>query len=223
MLDGRVALTTPEGVRLLMTPAGPAPRAGAWAVDFLIWLVFAGALAMLLSGTKVGKGVYAIVLFASYWGYPIVCEVYFGGRTPGKRAFGLEVLRADGLPVGWRESALRNLMLVADFMPFLYAGGLVCMLADTRFRRLGDIVAGTQVVYREKSAARLAPPEDAPLPLPFPLSPAEQRTLIDLIERAPRLPAERMEELGTLAAPLTGLEGAASVARLRRYVAGLSR
>lgn len=223
MLDGRIALTTPEGVRLLLTPAGPVPRASAWALDLLIWMVFAGAMAAALSQTKVGEGIYLILLFVSYWGYPVLCEVYFGGRTPGKRVAGIEVLRADGLPVGWRESMLRNLLLVADFLPMLYATGLVCMLCDLQMRRLGDIVAGTMVVYTDKARARVAPPDAAPLPLPFPLSAAQQRTLVDLIDRERTLPPERMEELGTIAAPLTGLTGAASVDRLRRYAAGLAR
>lgn len=222
MLDGRLALTTPEGVRLLLTPAGPYVRAGAWALDFLIWLVFAFICTMLLSGNKLGTGLYGLLLFASYWGYPIICEVYFGGRTLGKRAAGIEVLRADGLPVGWRESTLRNLMLVADFMPVMYAAGLVSMLCDPHFRRLGDIVAGTQVVYSDKPVRRSSPPKVAPLALPFPLNPAQQRVLADLFERERGLPPERMAELGTIAEGLTGVTGAASVERMRGYVAGLS-
>ncbi|MES2148267.1 MAG: RDD family protein [Pseudomonadota bacterium] len=225
MLDGRLALTTPEGVRLQLTPAGPYLRAAAWSVDFAIWLGFVLAMASLLGAAgKLGQGITMLLLFVSYWGYPILCEVYWGGRTLGKRAAGIEVLRADGLPVGWRESSLRNLMLVADFLPFMYASGLVCMLCDLQFRRLGDIVAGTQVVHSEKKAAlRPAAPSAEPLPLPFPLSAQQQRTLADLFEREAGLPPERMLELGSLASTLTGLEGAASVERLRRYAAGLAR
>jgi uncharacterized RDD family membrane protein YckC len=223
VIDGRIALTTPEGVRLLLTPAGPVPRAGAWFIDLMVWTGAISAIAGVLATTQVGRGIYAIVMFASYWGYPIVCEVYFGGRSPGKRAMGLEVVRANGLPVGWRESALRNLLLVADFMPFLYFSGLICMLSDKQYRRLGDIVAGTQVVYHEKPPARLEAPEDEPLALPFPLSPAEQRVLGDLVDRAPRLAPERLDELGTIAEPLTGQTGSASLALLRRYAAGLRR
>lgn len=222
MLDGRLSLTTPEGVRLLLTPAGPVPRAKAWLIDFLIWGVFAIAISLLLSWSKLGEGILYVLLFLSYWGYPIICEVYFGGRTIGKRSVGIEVLRADGLPVGWRESTLRNLMLVADFMPAMYATGLLCMLFDSQFRRLGDIVARTQVVYREAAQKQITPLDVMPLPVPFPLSPEQQRMLIDLFEREKGLPPARVEELATLAEPLTGLTGKASLARLRAYVAGLT-
>lgn len=226
MLDGRLSLTTPEGVRLLLTPAGPVPRAWAWLIDVSIWLGAMGVLAMPFSGSKLGNGIYMVVLFVSFWGYPIICEVYFGGRTLGKRALGIEVLRADGLPVGWRESTLRNLMAVADFLPMMYATGLLFMLFGKRFRRLGDIVAGTQVVYREKPAKRVAvplAPSVSPLALPFPLTPEQQRALTGLFERERSLPVGRLYELGSIAEPLTGRTEEASLERLRRFAASLTQ
>lgn len=223
-LDGRLSLTTPEGVRLLLTPAGPATRAWAWLIDFLVWLVAIWLLALILLGSKLGQGVYLVLLFVTYWGYPIICEVYFGGRTLGKRALGIEVLRADGLPVGWRESGLRNLLLVADFLPAMYFVGLLSMLYDGRSRRLGDIVAGTQVVYREKRAERSSSDATvAPIAPPYALTPEQQRTLVDLFERERRLSPDRLAELGTLAEPLTGMTGEASLRRLRGIVAGLTQ
>ncbi|WP_181373256.1 RDD family protein [Massilia glaciei] len=222
MLDGRLSLTTPEGVRLLLTPAGPYLRAGAWALDFALWVIFMVGVRAVLPFSKLFDGLFLLLLFLSYWGYPIVCEVLWHGQTLGKRAAGIAVLRADGLPVRVRESALRNLLLVADFMPMFYLSGLACMLIDPRFRRLGDIVAGTQVVHVEKPRKRRPAVAAEPLALPFALSLAEQRTLADLFEREHGLPAERMDELGTLAAPLTGCEGGASIERMRRYAAGLA-
>ncbi len=222
MLDGRLSLTTPEGVRLLLTPAGPYLRACAWALDVFAWGMLITFIRALLPSGKLGEGIFMVLLFVTFWGYPILCEVYWGGRTLGKRATGLEVVRSDGLPVGWRESTLRNLMLVADFLPVAYATGLVCMLFDTQFRRLGDIVAGTQVVYRERPPRRSPAPDVPPLPLPFALSADQQRTLADLFEREHRLAPERMAELGSIAEPLTGATGADSVERMRAYVAGLN-
>jgi uncharacterized RDD family membrane protein YckC len=222
LLDGRLSLTTPEGVRLLLTPAGPAARAWAWAIDFLLWLFFNWLMLLLFSGSKLGSGIMFLLLFLSYWAYPVIGEVYFRGRTVGKQALGLEVRRSDGLPVGWRESLLRNLLLVADFLPVLYLSGLLCMFYDRRFRRLGDLVAGTQVVYREQRHVRPTMRQTEPLPLPYPLTPSQQSALIDLFEREARLPPERMLELATLAEGLSGLRGEASLERLRAYAAGLT-
>lgn len=226
-LDGRLSLITPEGVRLQLTPAGPAVRAYAWLIDFAAWSFGAGTLASILGAVipsqKLNGGLAALLYFFAYWAYPVLCEVYGGGRTLGKFVIGLQVLRADGLPVRWRESVLRNLLLVADFLPMLYASGLVAMLCDRHFRRLGDIVAGTQVVYRDKPPKRVEIPEAAPLPLPFPLTPEQQRALADLFARESRLPHGRMLELADIAEPLTGRSGEESLASLRGMAAGLVR
>ncbi len=224
MLDGRIALTTPEGVRLLLTPAGPAIRGWAWLIDTAIWVSAVFACALLLGGSTLGEGILLLLIFVAFWGYPVICEVYFRGATIGKRIVGLEVVRDNGLPVGWRESALRNLLMTADFLPFFYATGLLCMLFDGRFRRVGDIAAGTLVVYREREVKRAAVATDiAPLPLPWPLTVAEQRAVADLFARERSLPPERMVELAELAEPLTGRTGDASLERLRGIAAGLAR
>src|SRR5439155_9490170 len=71
---------------------------------------------------------------------------------PGKRWTGIRVVRDDGLPAGWREAALRNLVRAADILPppACIVGGLMIMLSK-RGKRLGDLLAGTMVV-REGSA-----------------------------------------------------------------------
>lgn len=223
LIDGRLALTTPEGVRLLLVPAGPAPRAIAWLLDILLVLLIGGIGTVLLAIASPynAGGLFLLLLFALWWGYPIVFEQWRGGRTPGKKAMGLMVLRDNGLPVGWRESIVRNLLLVADFLPFLYLTGLLSMLFDGQFRRLGDVVAGTVVVHESKLSRPLVALAAEPEPLPWPLRPEQQRLLISLFEREAKLPPARVQELATLARPLTGRTGAESLQRLRSLVAGL--
>jgi len=227
MLDGRLSLITPEGISIAICPAGPGRRAFAWAIDTLLWLLFLTLLRIglpsALGSGGLASGTFLICLFVSSWGYPVLCEVYMGGMTLGKRFMGLEVVRADALPVGWRESALRNLLLVADFLPIGYATGLVCMLADKQFRRLGDLVAGTVVIYHSKPKPRRVVTRDTAEPLPWPLSPEQQRALIDLVERAERLSPARRLELADLAEPLTGQRGQASLLKLQAYAAGLTQ
>jgi uncharacterized RDD family membrane protein YckC len=192
-------------------------------MDFALWLAVIGVLDSLLPSNQLGEGVFLVLLFLTYWGYPIVCEVCWRGQTIGKYTLGLEVRRADGLPVGWRESVLRNLLLVVDFLPFMYATGLITMLIDGHSRRLGDIVAGTEVVYREDPQKRSAPPTVTPEPTPYPLTPEQQAGLLSLFERERSLPPARLAELGTIAEPFTGLRETASLEKLRAYAAGLSQ
>jgi hypothetical protein len=90
------------------------------------------------------------------------------------------------------------------------------MLANRDFKRLGDLAAGTVVVYRstERELARKIP-EAAPLPPPVDLDPEEQRAVLELAERSTSLTRERFEELSELPQPLVGrAAGAGAAARM---------
>jgi uncharacterized RDD family membrane protein YckC len=215
MLDTLDRIETPEGIALALHPAGPLPRAVAWAIDFLVRMValFTASLLLAFAG-EAGSGLFLLLLFAVFWLYPILFEVLRDGQTIGKRALGLKVVNANGTPVTWLAAIVRNLLRVVDMLPVLYGFGLVAGLLDRRGRRLGDMVAGTLVVH----APRLAPPPplpNAPLVLPArPLLADERAAVIRFAERAPQLTAERQAELAELLAPLLGARGGLAVQRL---------
>jgi hypothetical protein len=147
-------------------------------------------------------GAMGVLAFVVFWFYPVLFEVLFDGRSPGKRALGLKVVSADGTPVGWRASFTRNLLRTVDMLPFGYVFGLVACLADPAARRLGDMVGRTLVVHLPPEPAGSAAPEVAPMPPRLPLQPAEQAAIVAFAERAPALTAARRDELADLAAPL---------------------
>jgi len=206
LLDTTRRVATPEGIQLTLRLAGPVPRALAWSIDFLLRgaLVFiVGMLASRLG--KAGWGVILIVAFFVEWLLPAWFEAFWGGQTPGKRLFRLAVLNDDGTPVRWPAALTRNLLRAADFLPFLYGVGLLCMLVNRDFKRLGDLAAGTVVVYQgEKAEAARAIPRATPQPPPLSLAPEEQRAVLDLAERSTTFTRERFEELAELPTPLVG-------------------
>lgn len=214
---------TPEGILLQLRLAGAVARACAWAIDALIkggvYLVVS-LLTMFFGG--VGMALMLIGFFLLEWFYPVLFEVA-AGATPGKKAMGLVVVHDNGTPISLPASLLRNLLRVADFLPFLYGIGLVSMLANRRFQRLGDMVAGTLVVYRERELADIAIPEVAPKPPPQQLSVEELRSLISFAERSARLSAERRIELAERLHVLTGMHGEAAVGELYAYANWLTR
>lgn len=207
---------TPEGVALRLPAAGPVPRAIAWLIDTAIrWgILLVTSIVVGLMG-KAGMGLYLIVYFVVFWGYPILCEVLFDGQTPGKRALELRVIADDGAPVGWLASIVRNLLRTVDFLPLGYGVGLVASYADPWGRRLGDMVAKTMVIHAPRVRHTLRPPvEGSQAPLQ-PLQPQEQAAVIAFSERAAQLTQERREELATIAAPAVGAGGALGVLRLQ--------
>ncbi len=79
-----------------------------------------------------------------FFGYFIVMEAAFG-YTLGKRVFGLRVVDENGEPIGWGQSAGRNLMRVVDLL-FWGLVGILSMNSSELCQRLGDRVARTYVV-----------------------------------------------------------------------------
>lgn len=206
MLDTTRRVATPEGIELTLHLAGPVPRALAWAIDFALRLALMLVLAM--GVTPLGRAGLGILLLAAFfveWLLPAFFEAMWNGQTPGKRAMGLRVLNDDGTPLRWPGALTRNLLRAADFLPFFYGVGLVVMLANRDFKRLGDLAAATVVVYEPGKRAAAKPIVAAPpVPPPFSLSLAEQRALLELAERSASLTPERLEELAGLPTPLLG-------------------
>ena len=203
-LDTRYQVETPEGVDLPLRPAGLMVRALAFSIDLglrgLVLGVLFLALAML---GKLGAGLGSILLFVVSWWYMVLFEVLNHGRSPGKQWMGLRVVHDDGTPVGWSASLLRNLLRVVDLLPFGYFLGAVSCLQHPHFKRLGDIAAGTLVIYRERPHTRPQLPEAQSRRPAFVLTLTEQRAILGFAERQGELSAARVKELASiLAQPL---------------------
>jgi uncharacterized RDD family membrane protein YckC len=217
-LDNTADVDTPEHVRFRYRLAGPARRGLAYLIDLLIRLaalLVVGIVMSLAFGARAEQaaqasgGVVMVIAFLLEWGYYVLLESTGGGASPGKRALGLRVIKEGGFPIGFLDSVLRNLLRAADFLPVGYVLGLLSMAGDSRFRRLGDRVAGTMVVIEERSslgsALVLHPParpgELEQLPQRPPLSAWERETL-ELFLRRRDLAAARRAELAETVAPL---------------------
>lgn len=144
---------TPEAVQLRVDVAGLGSRMIAWLLDTLIQLAVLIPLILGFSADGVA-GTYELVvllvlLFAILWLYYPLFEWLWGGRTPGKRAQRLRVVRTDGQPAGFAPIMVRNLLRIVEVILFPFIA-VICMLVTRRGQRLGDLAAGTMVI-RERS------------------------------------------------------------------------
>lgn len=92
------------------------------------------------------------------FGYPIISESLWRGRTLGKSIAGLRVVTSQGAPVRFRHAVIRGLLGMVEYP---ISGGivpLVVMFVDQQGRRLGDIAAGTVVIRTRQVVGRGAQP-----------------------------------------------------------------
>jgi uncharacterized RDD family membrane protein YckC len=172
-MDEQLTISTPEQVAFHYEMAGIGSRFVASLLDHLIiglvLLLVNCAIISLLPAVFAGQvsgsdeaaaGAYLVIAalilvsFAIIWGYFVIFEILWHGRTPGKRAGKLRVLRRSGQPIGAGEAVIRNLVRLVDILPGFYGIGLLCMFIDKDARRLGDFAANT-IVVREGDETRL--------------------------------------------------------------------
>ncbi len=163
VFEDRLTIETPEGVPLELTLAGVGSRFASALLDYILQFIILVALALVLSygvgfspgSSSVSAAFWVVGFFAVFWGYDVAFEVLNSGRTPGKAANGLRVVRESGAPVTFAPSAVRNVIRLIDLIPGTYLVGIASILITKRNQRVGDLAAGTLVI-RE---ARKLPPE----------------------------------------------------------------
>jgi uncharacterized RDD family membrane protein YckC len=162
--EDRHVTVTPEGISLDLVLAGLGSRFAAFALDFVVQsvaLIIFGIVVLSAfhggaseSSGLVAGGVVSLFVLVDFIGYFVFCEMLFGGRTIGKRAAGLRVVRFSGQPVGFWSSLLRNIVRLIDMqLGVLYLVGAVLILSTDKNQRLGDLLAGTIVVRDRVGAA----------------------------------------------------------------------
>jgi uncharacterized RDD family membrane protein YckC len=148
---------TTEKVPITYRVAGLGARSLAWLVDLLLsaLLGLIGAcFGMVLDVARpgLGAGVTILWVFAVFLGYSVLFEWLWQGQTPGKRLLGVRVIEWRGTAVSFVASAVRNVVRMADVLPLGYGLAFVVAACNRENRRLGDLAAGTLVVYVERQA-----------------------------------------------------------------------
>ncbi len=221
LVDTAVRMETPEGVEIELRPAGLFARGMALMIDLIIRFLIGGLVLFVAAyAGATGVAVFFLIFFVVYWLYGVLFEVLAGGQTPGKKSQNLMVVHDDGSPIRLPASLIRNLLLVIDIWPGFYVVGTICLLI-TGDRRVGDLVAGTLVVYVDPAPIELARTDVAPKPLPIPLNSEEQLELVEFLEREASFSVERRQELATILAPALNIAPSDVLSELRAYAQGI--
>ena len=224
-MERSARISTGESVAFEYELAGLGSRFIALAIDLVIqvvvvillfvvfgWLysqfVVAGSVVKHVPVGKLARaitiGIVSVGVFVIFFGYFIMFEWRFG-RTPGKAAMGLRVVRDGGFPLDFTGSVVRNVVRILEAGLGFYTVSAISTLLSPYNRRLGDYAAGTLVV-RDNRFERTAPPiyrdgsQDA---LVAGLSPGERDLVLQYAARRETLIASARASLAKrIAAPI---------------------
>jgi len=165
----RLGIVAGEAVAIELPRAGLGSRTIAASIDLVLQFV-ALIIALMVDSTLAGDDaalaaavIVELVLILA--GYPILSEWLGHGRTLGKLAMGLRVVRDDGGPIAFRQAFTRGLTgLVMEkpglLGPITTALGMITLASSPASKRIGDHLAGTFVINERVGtrATALTPP-----------------------------------------------------------------
>ncbi|MFF4547639.1 RDD family protein [Streptomyces sp. NPDC001435] len=145
-------LVTGEAVALELRPARLPSRALAILLDLVVAMAvyIAVALVLVASTASLDEAAQIALSIATFLlvlvGGPIAVETLSHGRSLGKMACGLRVVRDDGGPIRFRHALVRGAIGVVEILLTFGVVACIASLVSARGRRLGDVFAGTLVV-----------------------------------------------------------------------------
>ncbi|MFF2370090.1 RDD family protein [Agromyces sp. NPDC058110] len=159
-----------EAVALDLRPASALMRGGGTIIDVLVSIALLVGMALIATGAgltvdgaafraiAIGGVVLVIIVV------PTAVETASRGRSLGKLAMGLRVVRDDGGAIGFRHAFIRALTGVLEI--YLTLGGLAVLVGflNPSSKRLGDLLAGTHAQV-ERTPAVPSNPFDVPTAL----------------------------------------------------------
>ena len=149
-------LVTGDAVVVDLRLAKLPSRTLAFIIDLSLQIIALVALTFLLGSTSAfADQVLTVVMFfvatiAVIVGYPVATETLTHGRTVGKLAIGLRVVRDDGGAIRFRHALARGLVAVVEIYLCFGAIAVITSLLSPEGKRVGDYLAGT-VVVRERA------------------------------------------------------------------------
>jgi len=152
---------TAQNVSIYQNVAGIGERILALLVDVLVIVAYSFVASFMMSyfieSTNDNWEIYAfsLVIGLPIFLYDLIMETFWDGRTFGKAALRLRVVKLDGSKPGFGSYFSRWILHLIEVKLMLGSIALVTILLNEKGQRLGDMAAGTTVIS-EKKKARLS-------------------------------------------------------------------
>lgn len=205
-----------EGVLLDTTTASAGLRVGSALLDYPAagfgLYISMSAIADSLAGASAATFNTVSVMMVAFWlvGFPTIVETLTRGKSIGRAAAGIRIVRDDGGPITVRHAFTRALSSVIEVWFSLGLIALLSSVISSRGKRLGDQVAGTYALRTRGVKRGLAPIPQTPELEPWART-ADMRRLPDGLALSARLFLGRAGEMSPAARTNLGLRFAAYI------------
>jgi uncharacterized RDD family membrane protein YckC len=151
------AINTAQNVAIEYEYAGLGKRIVAFLIDVVVIIIYFVFLSLTVYKAVefidargvlgIGQLVTIPVLTYSLW-----TQIIFNGRTVGKFAMGIKVIKEDGSPVHWSDYLILWIFRLIDILATFGSLGVISIILTDKKQRLGDRAARTIVINARKSA-----------------------------------------------------------------------
>jgi uncharacterized RDD family membrane protein YckC len=158
-----LAVLSPEKTIITYRLSSIGSRILAHIIDLMIVLLADFAIAVGVGSTVsqldpvIAQVIVLFTISFSFFIYFILLEGLWNGQTLGKKAVGIRVRMANGLPLTFGAAIGRNLLRPADMFPGSYFMGLLAMFCTPRSQRFGDLIANTVVIHEKRAIPYFTP------------------------------------------------------------------
>lgn len=148
-------IETAQNVNIAQNVAGLGERILAFLIDGLVMGLYIFAAIYIFSNLELG-GDYMMIISMTIglpvFLYHLLWEMSWNGRSPGKAAMGLRVVKLDGTQPSFSNYLIRWLLRIIDITATSGSLALVSILLNGKGQRVGDIAASTTVITEKQTA-----------------------------------------------------------------------
>ncbi|WBL21029.1 RDD family protein [Zunongwangia sp. HRR-M8] len=149
-------IETAQNIGIQQNSASIGDRILAFLIDLFIIAAY-GILSMLLlaglEADRFGEGVYYVVIGLPIFLYYLLFETFWDGRTPGKSALKIRVVKLDGSRPAFSNYLIRWLLRTIDISLGSGSIAVVTILLNGKGQRLGDMAAKTTVISEKRKVS----------------------------------------------------------------------
>ncbi len=146
-------IETAQNIGIQQKVAGIGDRILAFLVDTFLLIAYGILTSLAIAGLGMEGGdlwVYYLIIGLPIFLYYLLFESFNNGRTPGKAALNIRVVKLDGSRPRFSQFLVRWLLRLIDITLASGSIAVVTILLNGKGQRLGDMAAGTTVISEKK-------------------------------------------------------------------------